>query len=99
MANKLYLCNPRKNTECKKTACQSDCFMTTKKECSLDGVGMYVANDAIPVDFIWDRAEWYEKQWIDNENHWAKNVAEALRALLEDWDGEVGGILEKYEER
>ena len=53
--------------------------------------------EAIPVDYIWDRAEAYEKQWLEDDNHWAKNVAEALRALLEDWDGEVGGILEQYE--
>lgn len=53
--------------------------------------------DAIPVDYIWQRAEWYEKQWLEEDNHWCKNVAEALRALLEDWDGEVGGILDKYE--
>lgn len=53
--------------------------------------------EAIPVDYIWDRAEFYEKQWLEDDNHWAKNVAEALRALLEDWDGEVGGILDKYE--
>lgn len=53
---------------------------------------------AIPTDYIWERAEWYEKQWLEEDNHWCKNVAEALRALLEDWDGEQGGgILEKYE--
>ena len=45
----------------------------------------------IPTDYIWQRAEWYEKQWLEDDNHWAKNVAEALRALLEDWDGEQGG--------
>lgn len=44
--------------------------------------------DAIPVDYIWERAEWYEKQWLEEDNHWCKNVAEALRALLEDWEGE-----------
>ena len=53
---------------------------------------------AIPVDYIWDRAEFYEKQWLEDDNHWCKNVAEALRALLEDWDGEQGGgIFDKYE--
>lgn len=44
--------------------------------------------EAIPIDYIWERAEWYEKQWLEEDNHWCKNVAEALRALLEDWEGE-----------
>lgn len=29
---KLYLCNPKKNTECLKTHCQIACKCTTKKE-------------------------------------------------------------------
>ena len=54
--------------------------------------------EALPVDYIWDRAEFYEKQWLEDDNHWCKNVAEALRALLEDWEGEQGGgIFDKYE--
>lgn len=28
----LYICDPEKNKECKKTLCQTDCFLTTKKE-------------------------------------------------------------------
>lgn len=37
----LYKCDPEKNTSCQKTACQTDCFLTLKKECSVDGVVMY----------------------------------------------------------
>ena len=33
----MYICNPSKNTECKKTSCQTECFMTTHKEFSDDG--------------------------------------------------------------
>lgn len=29
---KFYLCDPKKNTECKKTHCQDLCKHTTKKE-------------------------------------------------------------------
>lgn len=28
----LYICDPDKNKECKKTSCQTDCILTTKKE-------------------------------------------------------------------
>lgn len=48
---RLYLCDPRKNRECKKTACaygdgvERWCFATTKKECRasrlLDLVGYH----------------------------------------------------------
>lgn len=30
-----FICNPEKNKECKKTACQDECFMTTKQEYAL----------------------------------------------------------------
>ena len=42
MKVKVYKCDPEKNTSCLKTACQTDCFLTLKKECSVDGVMMYV---------------------------------------------------------
>lgn len=45
MENRLYLCNPYKNTKCKKTSCYlykdarrdlySDCYMTKHKEFEL----------------------------------------------------------------
>ena len=41
-AKALYKCDPEKNTSCLKTACQTDCFLTSKKECSVDGVVLYV---------------------------------------------------------
>ena len=28
----LHKCDPKKNTECRKTACQTECFFTTHKE-------------------------------------------------------------------
>ena len=31
----LYVCDPQKNKECRKTSCQTDCFYTTQKECSI----------------------------------------------------------------
>lgn len=37
--NKLYFCDPRKNTECSKTDCiinGGECFKTTKREYKLD---------------------------------------------------------------
>ena len=33
----IYKCDPEKNNDCKKTCCQSDCFLTTHKEFSKDG--------------------------------------------------------------
>ena len=35
--NYVFKCDPSKNKECKKTSCQRECFMTTKKEYSIDG--------------------------------------------------------------
>lgn len=32
----LYVCDPNKNVECKKTACQEDCFCTAKVEYARD---------------------------------------------------------------
>lgn len=29
---RVYLCDPSKNAECRKTSCQIDCFYTTHKE-------------------------------------------------------------------
>lgn len=34
---KFYKCDPKKNTECKKTACQNECFFTTCKKYSANG--------------------------------------------------------------
>ena len=34
----LYVCDPNKNTECKKSVCQILCFHTPNKEFSLDGI-------------------------------------------------------------
>lgn len=36
-SKKLYLCDPEKNKSCRKTACQTDCFHTSKKQYSKDG--------------------------------------------------------------
>ena len=33
----VYKCNPEKNTNCKKTLCQKDCFFTYNKDYSEDG--------------------------------------------------------------
>ena len=33
----VYLCDPEKNTDCKKSECGQECFRTLKKECSLYG--------------------------------------------------------------
>lgn len=33
----FYKCDPSKNTDCRKTACQNECKYTTKAECSADG--------------------------------------------------------------
>lgn len=33
----VYLCDPEKNEECKKTCCQKECFYTIKASCSKDG--------------------------------------------------------------
>lgn len=33
----VYLCDPKKNTNCRKTCCGQECFRTLKKECSLYG--------------------------------------------------------------
>lgn len=33
----VYKCDPELNSECKKTACQRDCFLTLHKEFSKDG--------------------------------------------------------------
>lgn len=35
--NFLYKCDPQKNNQCRKTDCQTSCFMTTHKEYSIDG--------------------------------------------------------------
>lgn len=32
-----YLCDPKKNIDCRKTACGQECFRTLKQECSLYG--------------------------------------------------------------
>ena len=37
MIKVLYPCDPSKNTECAKTACQTQCTMTAKKEFAKDG--------------------------------------------------------------
>lgn len=39
LPDKLYLCDPEKNTDCKKTGCYLNggyCYMTTKEECMAD---------------------------------------------------------------
>lgn len=35
LMNGLYICNPQLNKECKKTACQKECFMTFNKNYAL----------------------------------------------------------------
>lgn len=39
-AKALYKCDPEKNTSCPKTACQTDCFLTSNREYSIDGIPM-----------------------------------------------------------
>lgn len=36
-SSEVFLCDPEKNTFCKKSGCQIDCFLTTKREYSRDG--------------------------------------------------------------
>lgn len=36
-SSEVFLCDPEKNLTCKKSGCQIDCFLTTKRECSRDG--------------------------------------------------------------
>ena len=38
----LYICDPAKNTGCKKTICQTDCFYTTKRACRVSDQKFYV---------------------------------------------------------
>lgn len=33
---KTYVCDPKKNTKCKKRSCQKECFCTLHKEYSVD---------------------------------------------------------------
>ena len=33
----LYKCDPKKNKECRKMICQTDCFFAKRKDCSCDG--------------------------------------------------------------
>ena len=35
--NCVFLCDPQKNTLCRKTGCQKECKHTTHREFSLDG--------------------------------------------------------------
>ena len=35
---KFYKCDPDKNSLCDKKLCQRECFYTTDKDCSVDGV-------------------------------------------------------------
>lgn len=34
--NPVYICDPKKNKECKKTICQTMCFRTTNWEYAID---------------------------------------------------------------
>lgn len=42
----LYKCDYKKNTECKKTACQQECFFTTKEKYRANNK-VYVYNHGI----------------------------------------------------
>lgn len=42
----FYKCDPKKNYQCRKTACQSECFFTTHKEYAKDKK-TYVYNTGI----------------------------------------------------
>jgi hypothetical protein len=35
---KIYICDPKKNEKCKKTACQTLCFCTLNEECKATGL-------------------------------------------------------------
>lgn len=37
----VYKCDPEKNTVCRKSSCQTYCFLTTYPEFSSDGIPMY----------------------------------------------------------
>lgn len=53
VGKRLYLCDPEKNTECKKTICQTDCFHTTKIKCRKN-MNVYRA-DAVTGEIICTR--------------------------------------------
>lgn len=38
----LYKCDPDKNKKCKKTMCQNECFMTTKRKYRADDQKYYI---------------------------------------------------------
>lgn len=52
--------------------------------------GYISKKNAISIDFIWDKIEYFDKQWLENDSLWCKNMADAYRELLEDWECENG---------
>lgn len=44
--------------------------------------------DYVSIDFIWDTIEKCDKEWLEDDNHWCKNKADALRDLLDEWYAE-----------
>lgn len=43
----IYLCDPEKNKECKKTCCQKECKLTIKREYSKDGKRYRLVDDVL----------------------------------------------------
>ena len=46
----FYICDPQKNTECKKTACHTLCFLTLQKEFKKDGTEGMTDYEAADLD-------------------------------------------------
>lgn len=44
--------------------------------------------DAIPLNYIWDKIEWFREAYEQDQGRWYKNCADALTELLEDWDND-----------
>jgi len=42
----VYICDPEKNRECRKTSCQDLCFMTSNREYSIDGIPIVFDKEA-----------------------------------------------------
>ena len=61
--NYIFLCNPEKNTECKKADCQRSCFFTSHKEFSKDGKNYVHAVNGNIIEWKGEENEGYGKQF------------------------------------
>lgn len=82
-----YLCDPAKNTECKKTSCQTDCFITYKSECKADG------EESKLFDLLEELAEiipdYEEGQWYVPNGCHNKNITVHGWKMPPSWEEEV----------